>query len=154
MPKWPVARALATFTGLEGDAHAHPRFHGGPSKAILLITSEGLDELRAQGYGVYPGALGENFTTAGLDRRNILIGSRFRVGACIIEIAGMRVPCAALDVYNEAGLAPIQQAVFDADVKAGNRSSERWGLGGFYARVLREGMVRAGDPVELTEIAV
>jgi MOSC domain-containing protein YiiM len=154
VPKWPVARAELTFTGIRGDAHAHPRIHGGPAKAILLITAEGLDELRAVGYGVYPGALGENFTTAGLDRRNIRIGSRFRTGESIIEIASMRVPCATLDVYNERDLPPIQQALFDKQVKSGDASSPRWGLGGFYARVLIEGKVRAGDPISLTEIVV
>ena len=145
---------MLTWTGLDGDAHAHPRFHGGPAKAILLMTSEGLDELRAQGYGVYAGALGENFTTTGLDRRDIRIGSRFQAGKSIIEIASMRVPCATLDVYNEPGLIPIQEAIFDGRVKSGDPSSPRWGLGGFYARVLGEGRVRAGDEIALIEISV
>jgi MOSC domain-containing protein YiiM len=154
VPKWPIPAAYLTFTGLEGDGHAHPRIHGGPGKAILLITSEGIDELRALGYGVFAGAMGENFTTTGLDRRNIRIGSRFRAGEALIEIASMRAPCDTLDVYNEPNLPPLQEAVYDKQVKAGDPSSPRWGLAGFYARVLREGNVRAGNVISLTEIAV
>ena len=112
-----------------------------------MITSEGLDELRAQGYAVYPGALGENFTTAGLDRRSIHPGDRYRVGLAVVEITKMRAPCATLDVFNEPDLPRIQDAVYDAQVKAGDASSTRWGLAGFYARVLEGGLVRMGDPI-------
>jgi len=38
--------AVVTPLGIQGDLHAHPAVHGGPLKALLLITSEGLEELR------------------------------------------------------------------------------------------------------------
>lgn len=140
--------------GFEGDSWAHPRFHGGPEKAVLFITAEGLNELRALGYAVYPGAMGENLTTAGLDRRQITIGAQLRAGQAIIEVSKMRVPCATLDALNEPNLPPIQEAIFDAQVKANDASSPRWGLAGFYARVIREGKVRAGDEISLVAISV
>jgi MOSC domain-containing protein YiiM len=120
-------------------------------KAVLLITSEGLEELRAQGYAVYAGDLGENFTTVGLDRKQIRIGDRYRAGQAVIEIVKMRVPCSTLDVYNTSGTTRIQEALFDAQVKAGDASSPRWGLGGFYARVVKPGLVRAGDRISLLD---
>ena len=136
---------------MAGDSWAHPQSHGGPDKAILLITSETLDELQALGYGVYPGALGENFTTAGLDRRQIRLGDRYRTGAAIIEICKMRAPCSTLDVYNTAALQRIQEVIFDPRVKAGDPDSPRWGLAGFYARVIRDGLVRAGDRITMLD---
>ena len=133
VPKRPIAEAEVTPEGIRGDSWAHPQIHGGPNQAVLLITSEGMDELIAQGYPVFPGALGENLTTAGLDRRQMRIGQRYRAGEVMLEITKMRGPCATLDVYGPS----IKKAVYDAQVKAGDASSPRWGLGGFYARVLQ-----------------
>jgi len=99
------------------------------------------------GFAVYPGALGENLTTVGLDPRQIRIGDRYRAGQAVIEITRMRAPCSTLDVYNAPGLARIQDAIFDAQVKAHDPSSLRWGLAGFYARVIRDGLVRTGDRI-------
>ena len=63
VPKRPIAEAEVTPEGIRGDSWAHPQIHGGPNQALLLITSEGIGELIAQGYPVFPGALGENLTT-------------------------------------------------------------------------------------------
>ena len=74
-----------TETGIAGDAWRYP-FHGGRRQAILLITIEGIEELISQGFPLFPGALGENLTTRGLDRRALRIGQRFRVGDAEIEL--------------------------------------------------------------------
>jgi hypothetical protein len=68
IPKLAIPSADLTATGITGDAWRYP-FHGGRRKAILLITIEGIDELISQGFPLFPGALGENVTTRGLDRR-------------------------------------------------------------------------------------
>jgi MOSC domain-containing protein YiiM len=150
IPKRPIAEAEVTPEGIRGDSWAHPQFHGGPNQALLLITSEGIGQLIAQGYPVFPGALGENLTTLGLDRRQMRIGQRYRVGEVVLEITKMRTPCATLNVYG----ASIKRAVYDAQVKANNPSSPRWGLGGFYARVVRGGTVRSKDIIELIDQVV
>ncbi len=152
IPKRPIPEAYLAATGLAGDSWAHPKFHGGPQQAVLLITGEGLAELRALGFSVNPGSLGENFTTQGLDRRRIQLGSRLRVGSALIEITKMRVPCATLDRFNSPHLPKIQEALYDRKVKAGDTSSPRWGLGGFYARVIEPGPVRHGDSISEEQI--
>jgi MOSC domain-containing protein YiiM len=96
---------------------------------------------------VYPGALGENFTTAGLDRRRMRFGDRYRVGSAVIELTRMRVPCATLDVFNSPERPRIQEAIYDAQVKAGDPASPKWGLSGFYARTVMDGLVRTGDRI-------
>lgn len=143
IPKRPVEAGYVAALGILGDAVAHPTFHGGPNQAILLLTIEAIEEIIAMGYRVYPGALGENFTVIGLDRKTMRLGDRYRIGACVIELSKMRRPCQTLDVYG----AGIQKRIFDAQVKAGDTSSPRWGLAGFYARVIEQGMVRTGDSV-------
>jgi len=79
VPKRPVMEALLTPLGIEGDAHAHPEIHGGPRQAVLLITAESVDELVKRGYPVFHGAMGENLTTLGLDRRLLRAGQRYRL---------------------------------------------------------------------------
>ena len=150
IPKRPIAEAEVTPAGIRGDSWAHPQIHGGPTQALLLITSEGIQELIAQGYPLHAGALGENLTVAGLDRREMRVGQRYRAGEVLLEITKVRAPCSQLDVYGPA----IKQAVYDAQVNAGDFSSPRWGLSGFYARVLRAGVVRPRDTIELVDQVV
>jgi MOSC domain-containing protein YiiM len=135
-----------TETGIVGDAWRFP-FHGGKRKAILLITLEGIEELIAQGFALYPGALGENITTRGLDRRALRIGQRWRIGDGAIELTHIRTPCATLNVYGST----IQAAMYDARVQKHDPQSERWGLSGFYASVSQPGVVQPGDAVALLD---
>ena len=150
VPKRPIFEAEVTPAGIRGDSWAHPDIHGGPRQALLLITSEGIAELIAQGYPLYPGALGENLTTQGLDRRQMRAGQRFRAGEVFLEITKLRGPCSTLDVYGPG----IQRALYDAQVKAGDPSSARWGLGGFYAQVLKAGVIRPHDIITLVDQVV
>jgi len=147
VPKRPIFEADVTTLGIAGDDQAHPQIHGGPFQALLIVTSEGVDELIAQGFPLFAGALGENLTTRGLDRRAVRIGQRYRTPHVIFEITKMREPCQQLLVCG----AGIQKAVYDAQIQDGDASSPRWGLGGFYASVIQPGTIRPGDPVVLLE---
>jgi MOSC domain-containing protein YiiM len=144
VPKRAIASAELTATGIAGDAWRYP-FHGGRRRAILLVTVEGINELVARGFPLFPGALGENLTTRGLDRRDLRLGQRFRVGTAAIELTEIRVPCATLDVYGPG----IQASAYDARTQAGDPESPRWGLSGFYASVVQPGMALAGDVIAL-----
>jgi MOSC domain-containing protein YiiM len=150
IPKRPIAEGEVTPEGIRGDSWAHPQFHGGPNQALLLITSEGIEELIARGYPLHAGSLGENLTVAGLDRREMRIGQRYRAGEVLLELTKVRTPCSTLNIYGPS----IQQAVYDRQVKAGDVSSPRWGLSGFYARVLRAGVVRPRDIIQLVDQVV
>lgn len=150
VPKYGVASALITPLGLEGDSHAHPQFHGGPRQAVLLICQEALDELKEMGYALYPGSLGENLTTLGLDRRQMRLGQRYRAGQALLELTKVRVPCNTIKVYGE----DIGKRMYDAQVKAGNPESPRWAMSGIYASVIRPGEVRQNDIITLVDHAV
>jgi MOSC domain-containing protein YiiM len=146
IPKVAIPVAELTETGIVGDTWRYP-FHGGRRKALLLITIEGIDELVSQGFPLFPGALGENLTTRGLDRHDLRFGQRFRVGEGTIELTRIRTPCATLDVYGSG----IQATIYDARVQAGDSESRRWGLSGFYASVIQPGPVRPGDTIALLD---
>jgi MOSC domain-containing protein YiiM len=140
LPKRAIDSADLTERGIVGDAWRYP-FHGGTRRAILLITIEGIEELVSQGFALFPGALGENLTTRGLDRRELHLGQRLRVGDAEIALREIRTPCATLDVYGSR----IQAAMYDARVQKCDATSPLWGLSGFYASVVQPGIVRPGD---------
>lgn len=143
IPKRPIAEAVVGKNGIQGDICAHPKIHGGPKQALLIITNEGLEELKQAGYRLYPGALGENITTQGLDRRSVRLGQRYQIGEVIVQITKMRQPCKTLKPLGEG----IQAALFDEMVKAKDPSSPRWGLGGFYTSIVQTGTIRPGDVI-------
>jgi MOSC domain-containing protein YiiM len=143
LPKRPIPEGIITPLGIEGDLHAHPDIHGGSAQAVLLISAEVIESLKERGYPLFFGAMGENLTTRGIEFRDIRMGDEIRAGAALLEITKPRGPCSALDVYGSS----LRGDVYDAQVKQRNPASPRWGMSGFYARVVEPGPIRAGDPV-------
>ena len=148
VPKTSIPVGKAHALGLEGDDHAHPQTHGGPRQALLFVAEEVLEELKARGYAVFPGALGENITTRGIDPNKLRIGQRWRVGPeVVVEITKVRAPCSAINVYGEG----IANQIYDESVKAGDTTSPRYAVSGMYASVLLPGVIRPGDAMILME---
>jgi len=53
-----------TPLGIEGDVHADRVHHGGPHQALMLASLEDIERLRAEGFAIVAGSLGENLTSA------------------------------------------------------------------------------------------
>lgn len=145
IPKRPIPFGVITPLGLEGDGHAHPQIHGGPRQALLLIASELIEDLKAKGYPIEFGSLGENITMRGIDPAQLRLDQILRVGTAVVQLTKVRVPCNTLDVCGQG----IQAELYDRQVKAGDPSSPRWGKGGFYARVIEPGVVATGDIISV-----
>jgi MOSC domain-containing protein YiiM len=141
VPKRAIAEGYIAPLGIEGDRHSHPEIHGGEWQAILIIASEVVDSLVARGYPLFYGALGENLTTRGLTIRDLRIGDQIRAGGAMLEITKPRGPCSQLNIYGET----IQREIYDQGVKDRDPRSPRWGMSGFYARVISPGPVGPGD---------
>ena len=144
VPKTAIESASVGPLGIQGDEHAHPEFHGGPRKALLLIASEVIDTLQREGWPVFYGALGENVTTLGIDHRSWRPGMRYRIGEITIELTKHRRPCATLNPYGRG----IQKRIYDDLVRAGDPASLRWGECGFYAAVIAGGHIEINDIIE------
>jgi MOSC domain-containing protein YiiM len=110
-PNRPTIRLIAGL-GVEGDAHQgetvkhRSRVARDPSapnlRQVHLIHAELHDELRAAGFAVAPGEMGESVTTRGLDLLSLPTGARLHLGAeAIVEVTGLRNPCRQLE-----GVAP------------------------------------------------
>jgi MOSC domain-containing protein YiiM len=151
LPKVPVAGpVMLDAEGVAGDRHRNLQYHGGPNKAVLMIAAEVVDRLAAEGYPVYYGALGENLTVTGMDPGGWRSGQRYRVGdQAVIELTTLRRPCSNLLIYGAGEGLPIGRELYDAQCKAGDFTSPRWARGGFYARVIRGGLLVEGAEVVL-----
>jgi len=146
VPKTPIPVGRITFTRVEGDDWNDKKYHGWQDQAICLFSTELIEELKAEGYPLFPGAMGENFTTQGLDYRAVRLGHVYRVGNEVeMRITKIRKPCLTITVYGKGIIA----ALYDLEVKRGNVQTPKWGRSGYYAEVLREGIVRPGDPIVL-----
>ena len=100
VPKSGVFEGLITEQGLDGDRQQNRRVHGGPDRAVCLFSEELYAELRDEtGIELIHGAVGENFTTRGINLNGLSKGDRLRIGeSCVIEITNVRVPCSTLRV--------------------------------------------------------
>ncbi len=132
--------------GIEGDWQRNRVLHGGPNRAVLMIGAELVDALIAGGFPICYGALGENLTVSGLDPHLWRAGQRYRIGVdAVIELTTLRQPCSSLNIYGPA----IKDELYDAQAKARDIRSPHWAHGGFYAKVVRSGLLVAGARVEL-----
>lgn len=137
--------------GVEGDAHSgttvkhRSRVLKNPFQPNLrqvhLIHAELHDELRAAGFVVAAGQMGENITTRGVALLDLPTGARLRLGAeAIIEITGLRNPCSQLDSIQRG----LMAAVLDRDAE-GNLIRKA----GVMAVVITGGVVRPDDTITI-----
>ena len=101
---------LLTGLGVEDDAHLGEtvkhcsRVARDPSQPNLrqvhLIHTELHDELRAAGFAVSAGQMGENVTTRGVDLLGLPTGTLLHLGdSAVVEVTGLRNPCAQLNRF-------------------------------------------------------
>jgi MOSC domain-containing protein YiiM len=137
--------------GVEGDVHAgmtvrhRSRVERDPSQPNLrqvhLIHEELFEEVRAAGFEVVAGQLGENVTTRGIDLLGLPVGTLLRLGdEAVVEVTGLRNPCAQIDGFRK-GL--LKQVVGRDDEGAVRFKA------GIMSVVVSGGVVRPGDPVDV-----
>jgi MOSC domain-containing protein YiiM len=147
----PAVGAIRLLAGLgvEGDAHLgetvkhRSRVARDPSQPNLrqvhLIHAELHDELRAAGFALLPGEMGENITTRGIDLLGLPSGTRLRLGAsAVVEVTGLRNPCGQLD--------GLRQGLMAATL-ARDEHGKLIRKAGVMGVVIVGGEVRAGDAI-------
>jgi MOSC domain-containing protein YiiM/N-acetylglutamate synthase-like GNAT family acetyltransferase len=118
--------------GLEGDAQADLKVHGGPDKAVYLYPQEHYPVWsNFLGRPLAPGALGENLTSRGFLESDLAIGDVLEVGSAVLQVSEPRLPCQKLAARYQREDLPAR-FVDEA-------------LPGIYFRVLEAGQVEAGD---------
>lgn len=145
------AIVLDAGLGVRGDAHQgvtvkhRSRVRQDPTQPNLrqvhLIAAELHGELAAKGFQVGPGSMGENVTTTGLDLLALPRGTLLHLGAAaVIEVTGLRNPCAQLDRHQPGLMAAVLDRAADGSLVL------RAGIMGV---VLHGGPVQAGDAIQV-----
>ncbi len=134
-----MGRVLLSRLGLDGDGQADRKNHGGPHQAVYCYPQEHYGYWASQlaRTDFHYGAFGENLTLLGLLETTVCIGDVFRIGDAVIQVSQPRVPCYKL--ADKLGVPGFEKTFLHA-----NRC-------GFYARVLEEGVLEAGDPIQRLE---
>ncbi len=127
--------------GLEGDQVSDTRDHGGVDQAVYAFAREDLDAwTETLGRPIRDGQFGENLTTSGYDVNEAEVGERWQVGTAVLEVASVRIPCNDFKGWmGESGF----------DTTAWVKRFTAVGRPGPYLRVVQEGVLAAGDPVEV-----
>jgi len=116
--------------GLAGDAHAE-----GGIRQVSLLARESIDKMVAAGAQVKPGDFAENLTVEGLEVMSLPVGTRLKVGGEVeLEVTQIGKTC-------HKGCA-IRELVGDCVMPKE----------GIFARVLKEGLVKPGDTIEVVYV--
>ncbi len=143
---------LVQGIGVEGDAHSgttvkhRSRVARDPSQPNLrqvhLLHAELFDELMDKDHPVFPGDMGENITTRGIDLLALPTGTRLHIGqgGAVVELTGLRNPCSQIDRFQKG----LTAAVLDRDAQ-GNLVRKA----GVMSVVIAGGEVKAGDAIRI-----
>ncbi len=128
--KQPVPEAhLVKGLGIPGDAHA-----GDWHRQISLLAQESINKMIAMGAGdLRPGMFAENVTTEGITLFTLPVGTKLKLGECLAEVTQIGKACHRhCEIYQKIGacIMPFE---------------------GIFATVLKEGVIRPGDAVEIVE---
>jgi MOSC domain-containing protein YiiM len=119
-----------------GDVQGDREHHGGIFKAVYAVAREMREAFaRERGEDLPDGFFGENLVTTGQDTDETLIGEQWRIGEALVAGTCARTPCGTF-------------AARMGDRRWPRRFTEA-GRCGAYFRVLQEGEVHAGDPIEV-----
>lgn len=135
--KQPVDGPVAVGAlGLDGDEQADLGVHGGVDKAVYLYAQADYDWWQNElGRDVPSGIFGENLTVSGHWIADVRVGDEFAIGTSVIAATEPREPCYKLGARME-----------DQSFVKRFRDAGRIG---FYARVVQEGQIAAGDEITL-----
>jgi MOSC domain-containing protein YiiM len=143
--------SLLVGHGVEGDAHAgttvkhRSRVAVDPTQPNLrqvhLIHAELHEELFAAGFRVFPGDMGENITTSGLELLRFPTRTLLHLGAkAVVELTGLRNPCAQLDQFQPGLMAAVLSR--DAEGKLIRKA-------GVMGVVVSGGVIEPGDIIRV-----
>lgn len=112
--------------GIQGDAHAG-KWH----RQVSLLSYDKIQEFRARGAEVEDGAFGENLVVEGIDFRCLPVGTRLVCADVVLEITQIGKKC-------HHGCQIFQ--------KMGDCIMPREGV---FAKVIRGGVIRRGDEMQV-----
>ena len=138
VPKQPVLEAKVAKEGVAGDRQRNLKVHGGPERAVCLFSMDLIERMQDEGHSIDAGSSGENLTLAGLAWDRLQPGTKLKIGPDVrLEVSSYCAPC------------ELNARWFcDRDItRISQRANPGWSR--LYARVIRSGVVRPGDLIEV-----
>ena len=116
--------------GLIGDVHADSGTH----RQVSLLAIESINKMQSLGFNVGPGDFAENLTSKGIDLVSLPVGAQLLIGDdTILEITQIGKEChTKCAIYRQIGKCVMP-------------------LEGIFSRVIKGGLIRAGDTIEVLE---
>lgn len=125
---------LVSRLGFSDDFIGSPKHHGGPDQAVYVYGETDYRWWEKElGTSLEAGMFGENLTISDLESDKFNIGDILHIGEVILQVTAPRIPCGT-----------FARHMGDPQWVKRFRAAER---PGFYCRVLREGMIQAGNDV-------
>lgn len=137
-PAVPEANVTEMGVGNDYNHYRYTEHNNSSHRAVLLYTTDKIEQLNAEGWPIKPGDIGENFTIDGISYSDLEVGTKLSVGSIELEVTEICTPC-----YKLGGLPYVGQEKKSEFLKTMK------GRRGWYARVLMEGTVKVGDHVSL-----
>jgi MOSC domain-containing protein YiiM len=135
VPKSPVPSLAVETNGCVGDLQRNLKHHGGPKRAVCLMTTAVMKTLQREGHPIGPGTTGENVLIDGISSEVLREGLELHLGSVVLRITSDAPPCKTIRAsFIEGG--------FKALSHQQHAGRTRW-----YAEVLVEGTLRLGDEV-------
>jgi len=126
---------------VHGDEQGEAVIHGGPDKSVLQYArhhyAQWQGEFPASAPLFQPGGFGENLVAEGWDETTMCIGDVVQIGGALLQVAQPRSPCFKL---NHRFGQPTM-----------SRRAQQTHRTGWYYRVLRQGVIAAGDTLQVVE---
>lgn len=129
-----------TVMGIADDFIGSPKHHGGPDQALYVYGEADYDWwTKETSREMLPGMFGENLTISGLACAGFNIGDYLYIGDVTLQVTAPRIPCGTFASRMEE---PQWVKKFTAAERPG-----------FYVRILREGILTAGQAVQIEKYA-
>lgn len=140
VPKPSVDSIDVRLNGVFGERIRDTKHHGGPKRAVCILSNQTLEFLQNEGHPISGGSTGENLLID-VDEEFLRPGVRLKFANVELEITSPAPPCKT-----------IQASFTNGDFKQLshklNPQRTRW-----YAQVIQEGMIHVDEVVDISSNA-
>ena len=134
-----LGRVSLENDAVEGDQVLDTKNHGGKDQAVYAYAREDADWWEKEiGLEINNGRFGENLTTQDIDVTNAIVGEKWALGTCILQVTMPRIPCKVFQGF-------WQRPNLIKEFTQAQRP-------GAYLKIIQEGYVSAGDDISVFDI--
>ena len=134
VPKPSVHSIDVRINGVYGERIRDTKHHGGPERAVCILSNQTLVHLQNEGNPIFAGSTGENLLID-INENELRPGTRLTFTNVELEITTPALPCKTIkDSFRDGNFKQLSHKL--------NPQKTRW-----YARVIKEGIINANETV-------